>query len=199
MPNDNYASIRYVYASDIGVIMSDYLRTDGARVTSYRNRFTRAIIQAFFPAFEAGVASSGGELPLDTQSDAWRWINDRINQEIAFDIGLFDHLRDDIKKGSGPDSFEGEIAARAENYAKTLDGVYSQGLAMGSKDVRVCLGGSDGDESCETCQRLKGKWKLLSEVIAQGLLIQPGNENYICKGYNCQHYWWDQFGKIYTA
>jgi hypothetical protein len=177
-------------------IISEYLNA-GSRITAYRNQFKQAVNHAFYPAFENGYEEGGGSLPLD--DNAATWILNRAEQEFDFVDGLFTHLRDDIKKGKGESAFDAEIAARAEGYAKTLDGVRSQGMAQGSRDVMVCLGGNDGQESCPQCQALKGKWLKLSEVIARGLLIQPGNTNYECKNFFCQHYWYDHNGKVYTT
>ena len=176
--------------------MSEYLNTDGVRVTRFQTQFKRAVVSNFWSAFEEGFQAGGGDLPI--VDEALAWMNSAVDREFGFITdNLFVRLRDEIK--GSPDTFAGEIAARAEGYARTLDGVRSQGYAMGSKNVTVCLGGNDGQESCDTCQKLKGKWMRLSSVIAQDLLIHPGNENYICMGYNCQHYWFDRKGKIYTA
>jgi hypothetical protein len=193
---NDYPMIRQSYVSEISGIMSEYLNTDGVRVTRYRNLFKQAVANNFLPAFEEGFQAGGGDLPIGDEELAW--LQSAYDREFGFITdNLFVRLRDEIK--GSPDAFDGEIAARAEGYARTLDGVYSQGFAMGSKDVMVSLGGNDGDESCDTCQKLKGKWMRLSSVIMQDLLIHPGNENYICKGFNCQHYWFDRKGKIYTA
>jgi hypothetical protein len=60
--------------------------------------------------------------------------------------------------------------------------------------------GTDGEESCKTCQKWKGKWHKASFWINRGLVPgQPGNGAFECKGYNCNHFLVDKAGKIFTV
>jgi hypothetical protein len=191
----DYPGIRMSYVAEIGGIMSEYLGTDRARVTRYRNLYKQAVVNYFVEAFESGFVEGGGDLPYPSEDSGY--IQDAMQREFGFIDGLFEKLRDEFKKPGAP--YEDEIRDRSNGYARQLDGVYSQGLARGSRNVSVQFMGNDGNESCDTCGRLKGKWMRLHDVIDQGLMVEPGNENYICKGFECQHYWIDRNGKIYTA
>jgi len=201
MSADDYAAIRSSYGQALQGIMSEYLRTDGARVTRFRNMFKQAVVQAFPDTFDGGWEEGGGELPIDPEANSW--LVDRQTQEWGYVDDLFAHLRDDIKKGGDPSQFDGEIADRVEGYCSTLDGVRSTATAMGKlstgADPLVQFLGNSGRESCQTCVNMLGKWYKLSWVLDNDMLVYPGNENYICNGYKCQHYWRDAKGKIYTT
>jgi hypothetical protein len=195
MSDNNYPSIRADYVDKISATISEYLNSPGSRVTRFRNQFRRAVANHFLPAFKAGYQESSGGSELGDEELVF--LQSAYDREFGFiNDNLFVRLRDEIK--GNPEKFAAEIANRADGYAKTLDSIYSRGLAMGAGNPLVTLAGSDGKENCKSCANLKGKWLPLRLVIAKGLMVSPGNHNYDCKGYNCEHRWTGKDGKIYT-
>jgi hypothetical protein len=103
--------------------------------------------------------------------------------------------RDNLTPGELPDV----VDQKAETYTKTVDGVYSEGKIRAGKDVALTFVGDDGAESCPTCQKWKDKRHRKSFWLKRGLIPgQPGNPNFECRGYNCQHYLIDDNGNAYT-
>lgn len=191
----DYAPIRSEYFNRIQGAMLDYLFTDGVKVTRYKSSFKRAIVDCFWPAFEQGYSDGGSEPPIE--SDDLDWMNARVDQELGFLDVLFAGLKD-FKKDSTPQEYQNEAATRAENYCRSLDGIYSQGKARGAKNKMLIFGGQDGKESCGTCQKMKGQRHKASWWKNKGLLIYQGNDNYICGCWRCQHYLYDDQGQVYT-
>ena len=91
-------------------------------------------------------------------------------------------------------------ADRASSYGASLYGVYNEGLLRGNRNIFLTLDGLDGEESCSTCQRLKGKRKRAKWWIDNALIPgQAGNSNYECRGYRCLHYLRTDDGTPYTV
>ena len=196
MPDDNYPGLRSGYYEELFSILNEYLGTDRAKVTAYRNRFKRAVNTAFWPAFEMGYEAGGSALPLDPAS--FDWILARTEEEYTYVDGLFERMRDEVKPTGDHAAFLLELGQRAENYCKTLDGIYSIGMVRGAGDKLLTFLGSDGKNTCATCQRWKGKRKKASFWIAHNLVPYPGNEAFICKCFFCQHYLVDALGNVFT-
>jgi len=97
----------------------------------------------------------------------------------------------DLRGTVDPDE---EATRRADGYTDTLGAVYGEGKLRGDKNKMYTFVGDDGEESCATCQRLKGKRMKAKKIIADGMIPRPGNEHFDCKGYKCQHYWEDDDG-----
>lgn len=191
----DYAPIRSAYAIEIAGIMTEYLLTDKARVTKYVSQFKRAIQEAFYPAFDQGLIDGGGEPPAE--GDDLAWINAKVEAEHGYVEMLFQQLKD--LRAEGQDAWAGEPERRAEGYARTLDGVYSEGKIRAKKDVMLTFDGTDGQESCPECTKWKGKRHKASFWLKRGLIPgQPGNPAFSCHGYNCQHYLFTDQGEIYT-
>jgi hypothetical protein len=192
----DYAPLRSAYMMEIAGAMTEYLLTDKARVTKYLADFRRAISETFYPVFELGLVDGGGAAPAE--GDDLDWINAKVAAEQGFAAALFQQLKE--LKAEGPDAWAGEPERRAENYAKTLDGVYSEGKMRGGRDRMLIFDGEDGEESCRQCQRWKGKTHRASFWIKRGLVPgQPGNPAFDCHGYNCNHRLYDaKTGEIWT-
>lgn len=200
MPSTNrgaYAEIRSVYYQEIYTAMLDYLTApEGTRVTRSKTAYKRAINTAFYDAVEEGYQDAGGELPLDPETFAW--IKGRVQEEFDYAAGLFEKLRDEVKPEGTQETIEKELDDRSEGYAKTLDSIYSQGMVRAAGNIPLTLVGTDGHEHCDTCLRLKGKTHPASWWVKNDLIPHPGNENYICKGYQCQHYLVDPHGNMFS-
>jgi len=113
---------------------------------------------------------------------------------------LFQRLKD-LKKQvaeEGAGILSGVANKRSEGYARALDGVYSEGKIRGAKNIMLTFGGPDGNESCKTCQKLKGKRHRASWWKNHGLTIYRGNDNYECGCWQCEHFLFDDKGNVYT-
>lgn len=206
----DYAPIRSEYWLTLAGTIREYLYTDGVRITKFRNDYRKAIQQAFYPAFEQGLTDGGGEVPAT--GDDLAWINAKADAERGFADALFQSLKElkDAQKAENAEAkeegrlrenlFEGVPERRADGYARTLDGIYGEGKIRGAKDQMLTFGGSDGMESCATCQKLKGVSHRASWWVKHRLIPgQPGNDSYDCGGFQCQHILYNQKGEIFNV
>lgn len=160
---------------------------EGGSVTGPRNKFREAATEAFYEAFGLGWEDGGGEYPIDDEAEAWR--DERLQEEYTHIDELFETAKE-LRRDKEFDFFEW-VTARADGYTKTLSAIYAQGKMMASKNKVLEFGGEDGEESCEECKGLKGKRMRISTILARGLIPSPGNPNFTCQGYKCEHYWFD--------
>jgi hypothetical protein len=195
----DYYPIRSGYKMEVKGHIDEYLYSDNVKITRFRNSFKRAILEAFYPAFEQGLMDGGGEAPA--QDEDLDWINARVDRELTFVDDLFEYLKDLKKQAKEEDNsiFEGVSELRSEGYARTLDGIYSTGKIMAKKNIMLTFGGPDGVESCAECKKLKGQRHRASWWIGHGLLLTRGNENYTCGVYHCEHHLYDVKGNVYTV
>lgn len=181
-----YPTTRRQYVSSVGLAVSGYLESGSSR---HKNAMKRAVVEAFPNAFYRGYDEVGGE---DTEDEDEAWLTEKMSAELENVDALFVSLK--VIRAAG-DFDADEIAdERAEGYAATLDGVYAEGKLRGDRNRMYTFVGDDGEESCSDCTRLKGKRMKAKKIIADGLLPAPGNDNFECKGYKCQHYWEDDDG-----
>lgn len=195
----DYAPIRRDYRYAVYAAVGDFLFTEeGAKITRFRNAFKRAVLNAFFPAFEQGIQDGGGALPLEP--DDYDWVMAQQDTEFGYIDQLFQDLKalkkQSIEEGIG--ILDGVADARADGYANGLDAIYNQGRVRGAKNRMLTLGGEDGADSCETCQNLKGKRHRASWWVSHGLVPGRGNRNYKCGGFNCFHFLFDDAGDVFT-
>jgi hypothetical protein len=176
------SEINASYHDEITQALVDFF--EGASITTTRNAMKRAMIQAFGDAFDAGYVEGGGTLPVDDESLAW--LEERLNQEALFIDGLFAEAKE-LRKIEDYDWFAW-ASQRADGYTRTLREIHNQAKIFASGNIMLEFGGKDGKENCPTCHKLKGKRHKLSWWVARGLVPGPGNMNYECAGYNCEHY-----------
>lgn len=197
----DYASIRNEYSGAIYGIIEEYLRTDKVRLDKFRNSMKRVMTQDFDRAYAQGFADAGtgSTYPNDAEPEDIDWLAGRIIGELANIDLLFYRLRD-LKKEAAeePGLLDGVAYDKAEGYARTLDGIYSEGKMRGGKNVMLTFVGNDGKENCATCRRLKGKRHKASWWTKRGLEIYRGNENYECGCWQCQHFLMTDKGEPWT-
>jgi len=185
------------YEQTIATSMADYLQGTGP-ITAFRNEFRRAVNDAFTMAFYAGWADGGGGQPIPDSEIAQ--LNARIDAEIGYADELFNALKD---LRDNPDATHQEmldfVDARSAGYTNTVNSIYADGKVRANTDLVLTFGGSDGNESCETCQGLHDVSHPASWWVENGLVPAPGNRNYICNGYNCQHTLSDKDGNVIAA
>jgi hypothetical protein len=167
-----------------------------ATKASTQTRLKAAIGMFLLLAFRDGYrqSSSGSDLADEDQV----WINVRIAAEIGFAWALLGSVKMPPEGASASD-----IAALAAGYAAgylaTLWVIYNEGLLRGNRGVMLTFIGTDGMQSCRTCQRLKGKRMKASWWINNNLIPGGGNHAYECKGYYCMHFLITDDGQPYTV
>jgi len=175
----DYDSIRNDYWAEVYDAVEGYL--SGSRpVTAFQNKMLVAMSESFTATTYLGYQEAGGELPFDDETSSW--LGQKIATERQFIVDLFARLKD--QRGE-LDPVQ-EALARAEGYASTLDQIYSEAKLLGMKNVMLTFVGEDGEESCPTCQKMKGKKHRASWWIKNDLV--PGSSAYECGGFHCQHY-----------
>lgn len=85
------------------------------------------------------------------------------------------------------------LDTRIPFWAASIEHAGQVALANAAKNEVVEFGldpkAEPSEESCPTCIGLMGKRMRRKTVAAKGLLIHPGNENYVCGGWRCPHAW----------
>jgi hypothetical protein len=197
----DYAPIRSAYKMEIAGHILEYLLTDNARITKFKNGFKKAIANAFDEAYSQGFTDGGSSYPDGAEPGDIEWLASKINAELGFVDMLFTQLKAfKADEDTTQEEYQAEAAKRAEGYARTLDGVYNEGKVRGAKNQILEFGGQDGAESCPECTKLKGQKHRASWWIRRGLVPgQPGNKNFTCGGFQCQHFLWNpKTGQVFT-
>lgn len=147
-------------------------------IAGVRNAFRIATNEAFYDAFYAGY---GG----NPDADALEWLNARIQLEYGYIETLLQEARE-LRKETDFDYFTW-ITQRADGYTNTLREIYNAAKMRGSKDIMVTFDGDDGEESCETCQMLKGQRHRVSWFVKRNY-VPPFGTGLVCHpGRRCQH------------
>ena len=184
------------YSADLMEALHNY--ADGSMgMVDARNDFRQAMTEAFSSAFDAGYADGGGD-PEHMTSAALDWLYARQQEETQNILDLFRTLKEQMS-ADPPVDIGAWISDRSGGYNQTLADIYSMGTIFGKGDEVLTFDGDDGDESCETCQQLKGTSMPASEVAAQDLFPYRGNTNFECGGWHCRHGWKDANGNWVTA
>lgn len=158
---------------------------NGGNVSSYKNEFKRAVLNAFQDTYDLGWSDGGQELPID-DDDANSWLEARINQEFGFIDSLFQEAKE-LRKDTDFDYFEW-ITSKADGYVGTLREVYNQAKLRASDDMMVTFDGDDGGESCETCTSLKGVRHKISWFVKRNYVPPYGIGLQCARGGHCMHY-----------
>jgi hypothetical protein len=130
-------------------------------------------------AFQDGLRDGGVNDPLG--DDDLETVSDWLSEQSSFVSKFADEI---FKEGLT----DNEIASRAEAWAnKSLEAMFNAGRYSADKNSMMEFVGDDGDESCETCQRLKNQRHRLREWKKRGLVPREDTDNYICGGWRCVH------------
>ena len=157
---------------------------EGGAIGATRNTFKNAMINAFGDAFDLGWTEGGGTLPIDDE-DALGWLEARLNQEAGYIDMLFQEAKE-LKKDKEFDYFAW-VTARADGYTNTLKEVFNNAHLRAMPNQMVTFEGDDGQESCATCQMLKGKRHKISWFVANNYVPPFGSGLDCAKGGHCQH------------
>lgn len=189
---NKYSTIRRDYKMAIYGVVKEFLTTDKT-VDETRKKMELIILAAFLLAYETGIKDGGGENENKT------WIKEKIARELVFVAALMVALWSLRQSGL----FDADEIAdtRSEGYAAGLDGVYNIGKVSGAKDLLLTFLGVDGkppEFPCPECYHWKGKTRPASFWITNDLIPYPGNTNFTCKGFLCQHGLFDPSGRQFT-
>lgn len=156
---------------------------DGGSIAASRNAFKRAATEAFGGAVDLGWTDGGNKPPLN--NDVLSWFNARLNAEFGYIEMLFEQMKQ-LKKEKDFDYFQ-YATERAAGYTGTLREVYNYARLNAMKDIMVTFAGDDGAESCDDCQKYKGKRHRISWFIARDAVPPYGSGLQCHRGGKCQH------------
>lgn len=175
------ASVNKIYHDAITKALIEYF--EGGSVASGRNQFKRAMVQAFGDAFDLGYVHGGGVLPFT--GDALEWFNARTEQELSYIDALYLQVREMRRAGDWDLVY---ISERADGYVNTLREIYNAARLFPVRNVYATFDGDDGAESCDSCQRLKGKRHKVSWFINRNYVPPRGSGLDCSKGGKCEHF-----------
>lgn len=138
----------------------------------------RAIEDAYFE----GLAEAGIPPEELTDEDALSIVelNERQQEHIL-------SFTADMRAARGDRDAEQAMVDRVELWAGSVNAAGQAAINSAQENQMVEFGGDDGEESCETCSRLKGQKHRRKWFVSKGLVPAPGNENFECQGFRCQH------------
>lgn len=180
------------YHDAITSALIDYF--ESGTLSPSKKEMKQAAIDAFSDMYDIGWTEGGQELPVD--EDALSWLEARLNQEMGFIDILFQEAKE-LRKEDDFDYFTW-ITTHADNYTRTLAEVYNQAKLRAMDDIMVTFDGDDGEESCRSCEGLKGKRHKISWFVKRNY-VPPFGIGLDCgRGGHCQHRLYDDEGNEVT-
>jgi hypothetical protein len=180
-----YGAIRAQFVRRLTAAARAFLNGGNQRAAA--NVAKKAMTELYHAAAE--IANGG-----DIEGDVLAMVNAKVNEQSEFVEEFFGdlNLQREAKDKSVPD-------ARIEQYASSLDATFNEVKAGALARTMLTMDGEDGNESCKDCRRYKGQRHSAQWWIDHGLLPgQPGNQNYECKGFHCEHFLRDDAGNRFT-
>lgn len=172
------------YAFDAWAGRMDKVDFARAHRALMRSVDTKAFIEGMR---EGGI--SDAEVQLDEDDE--KQIEDWLSGQLGF-VGDFSAAVVGAKEKPEKDA----IRARIDTWVDSLRVLSSYGYASAKQNMPATFAGSDGKESCAECSKYKGQRQRLKGWVKKGLVPGvPGNENFSCKGFNCEHYLANDEGK----
>lgn len=111
---------------------------------------------------------------------------DGLSKELA--SGALQPATKELRGEKGVTDVLRTIRRKAEMWVnKSLKQVFARGRLFADPNSNYEFTGIDGQESCETCQRLGGQVHQLKEWHARNLVPQIDGENFDCGSWLCQH------------
>ena len=188
-------AIMATYHDLITETLIEYFESKNRPVTSFRNRFWQAAVGQLGAAFDLGWKDGGGsKYPT---GDALDWYNARIDREMGYISTLFQEAKE-LRKEADFDYFAW-TNQRADGYTRTIKELYNVGKMRASKDIMVTFTGSDGEESCPECQKLKGSRHRVSWFVRRNYVPPHGTGLSCHRGRRCMHYLENDKGERITA
>lgn len=170
------------FKRDLKQMVRSYCR-GGSTPTLLVGDLRDVVSSAVADAFYAGLAS-GGISATDAGVDESQRADDLVLDQLEH----VEKFADAVADACGDRDAVAAINARVELWARSVQAAGEAGVNMALANEMVEFGGEDGDEICPTCERLKGQRHRRKWFEEHGLVPgQPGNENFECGGYRCQH------------
>jgi hypothetical protein len=172
--------------SDIGAINATYhdaitraLLTylEGGAVTSPRNQFKRATIEAFGGAWDMGW---DGDPPT---GDALEWFNARVEQELSYIDTVFAQAKELRKE----DDFDALAWAsqRADSYTQTISSIFNAAKMWAAKNKMLTWHLGNTEKHCDTCAKLDGQSHRASWFVSRDYIPRKPGAAMLCGGYYC--------------
>jgi HK97 family phage portal protein len=155
------------------------LSGDMNRLT-WGNEMRRIVRRGINAAYRDGLKAGGVEdEPDETEQDAIATLFEDQREYInSLAVALF---KDETVSQSMADQ------KPAMWWGKSIQPAYYAGFNSAAGNQMVEFVGDDGEESCETCQKLKGQRHRLKDWTRKALIPQQDGESYICGGWRCAH------------
>lgn len=194
----DYPGIRSRYYTSLVETIVRYLTGDGT-IALPKGHIKKEMGTAFVDAFETGWLQGAGGDKYEPEPDDTAWLATRTDQELGYIDSMFVSMREMRQSATDDDpltlsDIDSYAEDRASGYARTLDGVFAQGKLRGKKNIMLTFDGPDGKESCTTCKKYKSKSHRAKWWTSHELIPTPGNENFECGCYQCQHVLRDKDG-----
>ena len=189
----DYSKIRRDYKAAIYGLIWLFL-TGSETPEETRKKMEGVLLAAFLLAYDLGLEDGGDAIADRT------WIKERIAKELVFISALVTELY--MLRQSKVFDAMAVADTRSTGYVASLDGVYNQGKVTGYGDELLTFDGIDGrppEWPCPECLYWKGRTRPASFWITHDLVPYPGNQNYTCKTFKCQHGLFDANGKQFTV
>lgn len=177
----DYEDTRLKFTNDFAAVLIDANNGDIASRrragTILRGILSREGRRAVLDGLEAGGVKTD-TLEGDDQSRYSGWVSEQSGYVSGLTARIF-----------GQGLSDKQIIATTEAWAnKSLQGAYYIGLESADKNGMYKFTGSDGEESCDTCSRLKGQVHRMKEWTKRQLRPGVDTESFDCGGFNCSHY-----------
>jgi hypothetical protein len=190
----DYIMVRHAYHDVVRTLVHDYMTTPGKDYRSYQSKMKKATVVAYVAASKS--VNGNGKSP---------WLTAKIALVLIFVVKFWEDLWQ-VKQGreqTAQAAAEAETIAltHAENYARGLDGVWSEAMVRSAGDLPLLFDGIDGrppEFPCVTCDTLKGQTHPASWWTKRGLIPFQGNTKYACGCWGCKHGLFDPHGIQYT-
>lgn len=158
-------------------------RNDEATRQQFRSKLASLLNTYGRKAYLDGLTDGGIDDPEFSDED-----KDNIAKLLSDQSKFITGIADTLFKGNGV----GDAAAEMKPsmwYRGSIEPFYNAALLSADKDSLYEFTGTDGDNSCETCQTLQGQRHRLGQwykkELVPGLAGHP--HNYDCKGWQCAH------------
>jgi hypothetical protein len=141
----------------------------------------RGAIQRYGKSAYLDGMEHGGVDASEADEDDLRTIGDIAVHDTQYVTNLVNEIYSDKGLAMSPES-------RAQMWMSTTDEFYYAGIASADKNGMYSFEGDDGNESCATCQRLKGQKHRMKWWIEKELRPVVDHDSFECGGWRCQHY-----------
>lgn len=167
------------YNNEIVSSLTTYF--EGGSITSPRNQFRQAMIEAFNSAFDTGYEDGGGALPLDPNAAAW------LQAQIGAEVGHIDTVFEQVKELRKEPEFDffSWITGKADGYTATISAIYNAAVLWAKKNQLLTWGLGNTEKHCDSCLKLDGQSHRASWYIARDYIPRKPGAAMDCGGYHC--------------